>query len=654
MSSLVFCAQAWAGSLRVEVGRIEHPRFEARAVSLWVTGEQLGLATGSLTAGPQRLVNLRLDCEQAGWSVEVAECTSGRLSVPGWFEASAFSARYDGVAQDLSGVLTTPAGESLTARIDRNGRFDLNFSNLSLSRLSDHLDAVTAYAPQGSLSGRVQGQPSDEGLELGVEARLREGAFASASGMEAAEGLNINLGASVRSVLAGGWQFSLNADWQGGEAYIHPFYLESGPSVRVNASLLAEQLRVEQATLRMQGVDALEMSATLDLESRRLRAAEVSLRGVDVAQVGERFLLPALAPAWVGRLVMNGAAQARLSVRNNKLQSFDVSLNAVNLSLDEGAIELGPIDASLPWRLGGANPVRAQVGGGRWESLELGRFPVNATVSDLEASFEPLVIPLLDGRMRITDLQVKWLEEGVHGSGGLVLEPVSVELLTEALGLPTMSGVLSASLPGIRLAPGLLKLDGALVVSLFGGYVRIDKLEVREPFGLASYLAADLEARNLDLDKITHTFAFGSITGFIDADVLGLELVRWRPVAFDAHIRSSPGRYDRRISQRAVQNIGALGGGGAAVALQRGVLSFFESFGYRELGLSCRLVNEVCFMGGVEDMRHSDGSDRGFVIVRGGGVPALNVIGYNRHVNWQVLLDRLRAAIDSNEAPRFE
>ena len=145
---------------------------------------------------------------------------------------------------------------------------------------------------------------------------------------------------------------------------------------------------------------------------------------------------------------------------------------------------------------------------------------------------------------------------------------------------------------------------------------------------------------------MTEAFSFGGMTGFIDADLYGIELAHWRPVRFDAAIRSSPGRYPKRISQRAVQNIGAMGGPGVGLALQRGFLGFFETFGYREIGLSCVLDDGVCIMGGI-----GDSTSGGFEIVRGGGIPALNIMGYNRRVDWNEFIDRLQRVIESNTAP---
>ena len=107
-------------------------------------------------------------------------------------------------------------------------------------------------------------------------------------------------------------------------------------------------------------------------------------------------------------------------------------------------------------------------------------------------------------------------------------------------------------------------------------------------------------------------------------------------------VQSSPGDYPRKISQKAVENITALGGASAAAAIQRMFLRFFEQFDYEKLGWSCRLEKGVCRMGGVEN------TAQGYVIVKGSGVPALSVMGYNRDVNWEVLLERVKRVAQDN------
>ena len=84
-----------------------------------------------------------------------------------------------------------------------------------------------------------------------------------------------------------------------------------------------------------------------------------------------------------------------------------------------------------------------------------------------------------------------------------------------------------------------------------------------------------------------------------------------------------------------------MGHAGAAAAIQRSFLGFFERFGYRRIGLSCVLRDGVCDMDGI-----SPRGD-GFMLIEGGGIPALSVVGYNRRVDWPELIERLRRVTDA-------
>jgi hypothetical protein len=201
-----------------------------------------------------------------------------------------------------------------------------------------------------------------------------------------------------------------------------------------------------------------------------------------------------------------------------------------------------------------------------------------------------------------------------------------------------MQGTLSGKIPRVSYNGSTVEVDGALLFEVFDGTVKLGNLKLLDPLGSAPSLMGDLEMRRLDLNQLTGTFSFGSMQGRIDATVNGLELFDWKPVKFDASLRSSAGNYPRRISQAAVQNISSLGGSGAAAAIQRSFLHFFEQFGYLEIGWSCSLRNGVCHMGGIE----SEPLPHGYLIVKGGGIPAITVIGYNRNVDWDELMSRLQ------------
>jgi hypothetical protein len=187
-----------------------------------------------------------------------------------------------------------------------------------------------------------------------------------------------------------------------------------------------------------------------------------------------------------------------------------------------------------------------------------------------------------------------------------------------------------------------LSVAGEVKAKLFDGLIVARDLVLENPFGPAPRLMTDISMQALDLDLLTRTFSFGNITGRIDAKVAGLELSNWRPVRFDARFASSAGDYPRRISQTAVQNLSSLGGTDAVGAIQRSLLRFFEQFGYSEIGLSCKLEFGVCTMGGIAD------SAQGYTIVKGGGIPSITVMGYNRNVGWEELITRLKRVTQGN------
>jgi hypothetical protein len=92
------------------------------------------------------------------------------------------------------------------------------------------------------------------------------------------------------------------------------------------------------------------------------------------------------------------------------------------------------------------------------------------------------------------------------------------------------------------------------------------------------------------------------------------------------------------MSQRAVNNLTSVGGGGLAAGLQASMLRIFDTFGYSRLGLRCRQHNNVCRMGGI------DSSGAGYTIVEGRGLPHITVVGHQENVDWPTLVARLEAA----------
>jgi len=80
-------------------------------------------------------------------------------------------------------------------------------------------------------------------------------------------------------------------------------------------------------------------------------------------------------------------------------------------------------------------------------------------------------------------------------------------------------------------------------------------------------------------------------------------------------------------------------------SLQNRLIGLFDEFRYRRIGIACRLQNQVCRMSGLSP------SGAGFTIIEGAGIPRLNVVGFNREVDWPTLVERVTEAAGGELSP---
>lgn len=319
-----------------------------------------------------------------------------------------------------------------------------------------------------------------------------------------------------------------------------------------------------------------------------------------------------------------------------------VRLDDLALVDRRGRFGLGGLNGSVAWGSAEAPPSRLRWAGGRVLQLALGPAEAAFTLAGARLALaEPLRQPLLDGALAVRQLVVAGLGSGAPGvTLEAELEPVSLAALSAAFGWPEMAGTLGGALPGLTYADDTLAVAGELRVDAFDGSLRIVAPRLERPLGPLPQFSADLVIDGLDLELLTRTFTIGRITGRLDGRVDGLLLQEWRPVRFDAVLATPPGdRSRRRISQRAVDSISRLGGLGGA--LSSSALRFFDEFGYERLGLSCRLRGAVCELDGVAP------AGDGYYLVKGGGLPRIDVIGHVRRVDWAELVARLQQAMQA-------
>ncbi|MFC0677592.1 hypothetical protein ACFFGH_07010 [Lysobacter korlensis] len=389
-------------------------------------------------------------------------------------------------------------------------------------------------------------------------------------------------------------------------------------------------------------------SATLGSE-QDVEVLDLTVDSPSLQALGEHYLSGWLGAAGLGELQLRGAASAQLGTNGNGLQRATLSLEHAGADDPRGRFRFDDLHGDLQFSAGAPVASDLRWAGGALYGIEFGaaRLPWRSADGVLQLR-EDLVIPLLDGTARFEGLQLRPAsgESRFDVKFGLALDGLDVRQLAKVMGWPEFGGELSGRIPQAHYREDRLTLDGGLAMQLFDGRIDVSSLSMERPFGTAPTLTADLALDDLDLQALTGVFGFGSITGRLDGRVAGLRLVDWQPVAFDARLQTDPKRGVRqRISQRAVQDLSSVGDASLMSSLQSQVIGLFDDFGYSRIAIGCRLVDEVCTMDGLGS------ADRGFIIVQGAGLPRLTVVGFNRRVDWPLLVERLAAAGSGDVRP---
>lgn len=492
---------------------------------------------------------------------------------------------------------------------------------------------------------------------LEADLRLQHIGFSDAAGLHAGEKIDgrVELAATADGPA---WRWHADVDWQRGEVFWQPFYFPSGGHhLRAAGSLDPQSLVLDEATLTLARVGEAKFEGRWRRAEGVLEALDLDTSRLDLAGLYPLLLKPLLQKTALNDLEVGGEATLGLGLHNGEFTRFDLDLRQADIEDKRGRFALYKIDATLPWSYEDAKQLKLDYAGGKLLNLPLGPAKLAAEVNRYALTADTLALPILDGALQLSDVSAARMGDQWHWHLRANVAPISMPAFTRALGWPTMQGELAAAIPLVTYSNGRLTTDGDMRFNVFNGSATVTNLAMQEPLGMTPRLSADVRFRNLDLGALTRTFSFGAIEGRLDGDVAGLQLVNWQPVQFDAALYSSPGDYKKKISQRAVENISALGGAGAAAAIQRSFLRFFDDFNYKMIGLSCRLRNDQCLMGGIESVRNAqqgviaaDTSSAAFVIVQGSGVPAITVMGYNHHVSWDELLSRLKR-ITAGNAP---
>ena len=434
-----------------------------------------------------------------------------------------------------------------------------------------------------------------------------------------------------------------------GEVLAGAFYVKL-PATTVEAGLDARfdgpLLRLDRIGWHDPGTLAFEGSATIAPgDPQPLHALELDLQEAALGPAVDRYARSWLATRGQAGLAAEGSLTGRLAFDASGLQHFLLDARGVGVAAEGGAFAFSDVDGRVDWQAGADRP--QDVLG--WRSGALFGIPFGGAQARLQSRggtltlVQPLSIDVLGGAIKLEQLSLRPRSARAERyAASLSLGGIEMSQLSAAFGWPAFPGKLSGGIPEIAFSGDVIALHGGLDLYVFDGHLGLNSLVLERPFGVAPSLGANVHFENLDLEQVTSAFSFGGMGGRLFGTINGLRLVDWSPVAFDAWLRTKGGG---RMSYNAVNDLTSIGGGGGmSASLQTMALQMFDTFGYRRLGLRCRLRDQVCDMAGIDPPGETDSATGGYTIVEGSGVPRITIVGHRRRVDWPTLVSRLQEA----------
>jgi hypothetical protein len=435
-----------------------------------------------------------------------------------------------------------------------------------------------------------------------------------------------------------------------GQALAGPVFLDLAAhptDLRSDVEVEAQRWQLSNVRMSSSGLADASGAVLVAFDSpQALREMNVTVSRLLFPAAYTTLLQLPLATTNFGNLNASGELAGSFEVRANQLTAIDLGSRQLDFEDATRKLMLKGLAGEFHWRAANSNAPVSTVSWKQYQAFGLHGDAASISVRAAGDGFtlvNPMRLPLFDGALAVQRFDARGLgtQSVTLGFDGAI-ERIGMPRLSRAFGWPELSGTLSGRLPGLEYRAGTLAVAGDITAEVFDGTITINNLQLRNAFSGFPRFSGAISARRLDLELITRAIPIGSMTGHLDADIRGLELFNWSPVAFDANLYSSPGdRTRHRISQRAVNSLANMGGGGGGVmaALQSGFLRFFDDFGYERIGIRCQLRNDVCLMDGIAR------PGGGFYLVKGGGVPRLDVVGNSGRVAWSQLVSQIGSAI---------
>ncbi len=670
----IFQSSAFAvETIELEIDSFEHAFFISKAIKFSYAGPDSASPGISIRIDDiqspyiDESFSIVLRCSEAIYSIVRIDCSEGKLSFNLQDQKSIvadFGVQLN--LLDKSGHLHLSASTrwgdlDIVYRADANKIWQVNFNarDLHLSIFSSVLESfVRLFEGHPITTGIGNFQVEVEGLgqsisNISLNTRLNE---LSVDGDSVLEKVTLEINSDIRH-LGNSWSFTNVIQVLDGEMYIQPglsllgeepgFYIESADEavvLRLAGNWLPEQGQIELQdfyylhpdVITLQGSTRVKLAEELLLSDLRVRA-----QIPDLGNSYPVYIQPILLQTNFSNLELSGSIDLSLEYKDSELRQMELLLDDVYLDDLDSRFSISALNSRLALN----SSQQALQSNLSWDGMSFYKLDFGPSDIIFESNATDVRVldwqdvSILDGALKIDEFSMLNLASSDFELNlGGELKPISMQLLTHALGWTIFPGTLSGEISGLKYAHNKLQLEGDILISIFGGSMLVHELDVEDLFSTYSVLTTDIKVSDLDLEQITDVFTFGKIEGSLNGRIDKLKLEDWQPSYFEAEF-STPEDDDKphRISQKALENLNELGGG-LGGTLSQGFLRFLPAYSYGLLGISCRLSKGVCELGGVEDE-----GDSFSILTKGGFLPPwVEVKGAGRSIKWDDLLDGLK------------
>ncbi len=621
------------------------------------------VASAILPEDKGHIKNIILQCNSGIISKQEIACEEGELTFKDQLASAnkskiQFHRNKNGDLNIIVGDFGLAGGVATLQASSNEGVWQVNLksNNISLAKLRELLPTFPELITNGLMQSDIIFSGTDSSLHaIQGNVLANKLSFSNSDSTFVGEDVAVKLSfSSFRNKNI--WQSEINSTTFHGELYFDPIFIDanSGPKdLYGNLTWQVGSSKIELNSLHYEDSNAMHIEVATILDYRLKKAiapVQANIKYALFPKAYDEYMLPFLLDTNIADLNTTGRLVGSMLIDDNRIVETDLKLDNLSFEDNQNRFSILKLNGNVGWGERYANKDFQF----SFEAASIYKLRLDASQFSFSNNKEALElrravsVPILDGAINIESFKVS--SPGKEEQSILMdisLTPVSMSKVSNAFGWPEMNGNLAGYAPNVTYKNGDVDIKGALLIRGFGGSTTIHNLSATDLFSITPKVSADVQIKNLDLRTLTETFSFGEITGRLDGTINNLQFVSWSPVQFEAWLGTPKNDNSRhRISQTAVDNLTQVGNGTSNI-LSKSFLKFFDSFGYDKLGLGCKLKNNICSMTGVG--AQAGENSQGFYIVKGSGVPRIDIVGFTDQVSWSVLIARLKRVVSTKE-----